>query len=410
MTGFPKPPISQYLSKAKLQDISQYNDFTLRLNTALKQDRFSLFSRSTFDRKTKSEIWKKRATTFLRIAFWVSAISIITLLFSALVLKQINTRSIFWIIAATLLGCVFTGSWFGYNRLKHRPESHSSGGLTEEATDLEKANIVQEWAQKIIESKKRIFIQDNLSGVIYEFSDVLLTARNNIMPLIGNSYHRRALGIAGYIPEGPLLYLIDDEEDIFTDLESKLFPEPKSEPEPERESRPESKTALIAENKSSNDDKNSKAKQLRIDSAQERGTFYKKTTPRARDFLHLQTILSRQDMMKLFVDYSDTEEFWGLVVKNDPTRKLWTIVFNFIYNNWDKWKAYRHAPNTKSEFVDTLFGPDYLNIERSSKHRKKIRLGEHREMSNFIIECYVIPVSELGKAPQRDLFQEEIQD
>ena len=404
MTGFPKPPISKNLSKAKIQDISKYGNFTERFNTALKQDRFSLFSRSTFDRKTKFEISRRRAILFLRLVFWISAISIIILLVSGLALEQVNSRNIFWILVATILGCVFVGSWFSYNRLKHRPESHSSGGLTEETTDLEKANYVQEWAQKTIKNKKRIFIMDDVSGNIYDFSDVLLNARNNIMPVIGDEYHRKALGVAGHIPDGPLLYLIEDEETIFQDLEDKLFPKSKPEPEPEPEAKLKPKRISL------DVDKKSKAIRRRIETAKKRGTYYKKVTKKTHDYLHLQATLNRHDMMKLFVDYSKTDDFWENVAKGNPTRELWTEVFIFIYKNWNKWLAYTHSPNTKSEFIDTLFGPNFLNIERSSPARKKFRLGKHREMSNFIIECYIIPVSELGKDPQRDLFRDKIQD
>ena len=406
--GLIKPLVSKHLAKAKIQDISQYSNFTVRLNTALKQDRFSLFSRSTFDRKTKSEIWKSRATPFLRLVFWLSAISII-LLFTASAREQINPYSIFWRIVAIILGCVSIGSWFGYNRLKHRPDSHSFEGLSEGTTDLEKARILIEWVQKTIESKKRIFIQDNASGNIYELTDVLLNARNNIMFLIGGGDYGKALGIAGYIPEGALLYLNDDEEDIFNNLESKLFPETKTDPELEKKTNTEFKSALLTEKTPLADDEKSKAKQRRIESAIKRDTYYEKSTPRTHDHKHLKTILNRHDMMKLFVDYSQTNEFKELVVKGNITRELWTKVFIFIYNNWDKWQAYRDTPNTNEAFSDTLFGADYLNIKRGSNHRNKFRLGKHREMSNFIIECYVIPISELGKAPQRDFFRDNIQ-
>ena len=200
MIIFPTPPVSQALHEAEIQDKLNYGNFIEQTNLSLKQDRFSLLSRNTFDRKTKHELQKKRRIPFLMLALCISSLAAITIaLMSEYTswtgfefFKNTPQFNFIWIFTITLLGGLCIGIWFYHNHLKHSPDSHSSGGLTEEADDLEKSLIFQDWAQNIIDSKKRLFIQDIATGKIYKFSEVLPNTRNNIMSLLGDEHHRKA--------------------------------------------------------------------------------------------------------------------------------------------------------------------------------------------------------------------------
>jgi len=471
MIGLPKPPVSQSLSKAKIQDISKYGDYVERLNLTLKQDRFSLFSRATFDRKTKSEIRRKRGIPFLIITFWISVISSIILLILGFAVKDISSLNISWVLVLIVLGGLIVGTWFYSNILKHKPESHLSSGLLEETPDLERAKTVQDWAQHIIDSQKQLFILDIASGQIYKFSDVLSGARNNILGLLGDIYHRKALGIAGHIGEGPIIYLKSEEQDIFGDLEEKLFPKPiepepkldseakaqsELEPKPELETEPEPVLEPVAElipepepelepelelkNQSGNkteekpidiskmkanpvtekpDIKLSPAKlkfreeeEARIESAKKRGTFYEKSKPKAHDNKHLQAIQTNKAMLKLINDYTKNPDFWKFVVKDNNGRRRWADLIPFLYKNWDELQVYLTLPNENRKFVETIFGPQMLNFKPLSKARKDFRNGRHRELSDFIRLCYEIPVDQLppDQLPpdeQIDIFEDE---
>ena len=120
-------------------------------------------------------------------------------------------------------------------------------------------------------------------------------------------------------------------------------------------------------------------------------------------------------MLECLVNYSKSnEEDYNYVSGDDDTRILWMKVFKFIYDNWEAWEKYKKYPNNRTQFSNDLFGPEYLDYGKETKSKTKFRLGKHREMSGFIIKCYVIPTSALlnkvhkglPKNQQIDLFTE----
>jgi len=228
------------------------------------------------------------------------------------------------------------------------------------------------------------------------------------MVLLGDDTHRQALGINKRIPETPYLYSRPDRDKIFQPLIDALS-ETKQYGHFKRDIKlvftPEPPTVKTTQQSRPIDTPSTKVKvDARKKSAIKRGTFYAKPTPKSRDYKHFQIILSRRDMMALIIEYSDTEDYIEHVETN-PTRKRWMKAFQYIYKNWELWGKYRANPNQHRNFSKVLFGPDMLDYKSDEvKKKKAFREGKHREMSDFIIECYEIPVSEFSKSEQIELF------
>ena len=239
--SFFKPSFFKQLKKASIQDISQYSTFIEGLNSTLKEDRFSVLSKPTFDRHSKAEVYRKRRLTLTKQSGWLFSASTAVLAYLAISHGHLNHTTLALILFSFVIAA---GSWSYFRILKASPDSHLSGGLTEDAGDFDKAVKILNWLQDLIKTKEPFFIQDLSSEIIYEISEEATNARNILLAFLGSLDHRQALGIAGHILEGPFLYFKANEQKVFSALEEQLYPvleepEPKPEPEPETETETE---------------------------------------------------------------------------------------------------------------------------------------------------------------------------
>ncbi len=401
---------SKFLVKAVSQDVSLYGDFIERLNHALAQERFSIFAKSTFERISNSERQRKVRIPIIKSLVWV--FSALTLIAISALIRTFNYYS----LISTLIVLIFAiSSWSYLKYLIDRPESHLADALLEGSPNYGTAKIVQTWMEGVIANGTRLFIQ-NASEDIYKCSQAFLNGRNAVMVALGTHEHRQVIGIPELIPEGPFMYRKDDEEDIFASLESALElnrqgrpPNPKVTPSQEQVSVSNTKIAnektstplssVKTEQLESFEQDQKPPEQLRILSAKKRGTYYEKASYKAHDNKHLKTVINNREMLGLLVDYLKTDDAKLFVLKDIAAREGWGDGFKYMYDHPAELRSYLLNKTASRQFVQKLYGPEMFNFPTDSKNgkkrRKKFRLGEDRDINNFIIECYVIPVDQL---------------
>ena len=215
----PSIPVSKDFKKAEIQDLKRYSNFTEETNSALGQDIFSLLSRNTFDRKTKQQLKRKIFIPLFSSIFWTSPVALAMIIILTLTkTTELLESNIAQSTTAGVTLILFFGSWIYLDKFKKMPESHHNEGLVAESTDLDKSRILLKWADDTIASNKRIFIKDTKSGEICEFTEILQNSRNKKMGLLGDDYHRKALSVSDTILQGEILYLEDDDAEIFQPL------------------------------------------------------------------------------------------------------------------------------------------------------------------------------------------------
>ncbi len=293
------------------------------------------------------------------------------------------------------------------------PSSQQYNKLMEGATNPIVAKIVLDWANGLASSDIKFYQHDG-DNAFKEISKKCRVDENMPMVLLGDDLHLKALKHAKDLQNTPFYFSKHNYETVFSPLKEALSQLPeyehfKPDYEPESVLKQPSTQSPAAE-KSSKLQQNEDIKkaiapeELRIEDAKRRGTYYKKRSPKAKDYLHLKAILNSSYLMNLFLDYTKSDDFKTFVLKTNKTRGLWVEVFQFIYDHWNEWCAYKNNPYQISPFAKKLFGPGLLNYKAEQpEKRKKFRKGEHREMSDFIIDCFILPTDELTSTDQLDL-------
>ena len=179
--------------------------------------------------------------------------------------------------------------------------------------------VLLTWAENLAESSITFF-QANDKGAPKAIAELFRRARNLAMILIGDDRHRKALRVKQRLSDTPILFRERDRAKIFQPLIEALAvvdywkdPEPEPEPDPEPDPDPEPElepqiTSKETEFDNLPEDNKSDRDREREKLAKANGTFYVPKTKRARDYKHLQTILSRYDMLERLVNYSKSNE------------------------------------------------------------------------------------------------------
>ena len=354
-----------------------YGNFTETVDLILKSNRFNFLSSETFGQLAKVQINNKKSPQ----VYWLSGS--LTILLSAII------PGVEWIYKC--LGFV-AGAALIYQgrRIQKRQASEAYNKLTEGAIDPHVAQVLVDWANKLLSSSTPIFQKQK--GNISELPQEFRKARNMVLALLGDDRHRQAIGINKPIAETPFLYRIEDSYKIFLPLVKALsatsrYPDyaayftSKENTATDKKTREEEIEVEVEEEKQP-----AKLTETNTPKVQELSNTYKKRAPHARESRHIISVFSDQKLMNAFVLSITDPNFYQKEVQSNNIRKQWEKAFQYILINWKLWEIYRDNPNSPKvvEFVRALYGTEYLDYRNKSR-RKQFRTGKNSDINDFVI-------------------------